>query len=540
MTANKKNYCFVIVMAVIAFFVYNTATPTDIMEVRNLVTAHEMATEGHIIVPTMNGELRLEKPPLPTWVAGAIDYVWPGSLSAQRVAAGVMGCVWTLFLYLFALRLSRRRDYALMTTVVFLSCYQIVLMGRSATWDIYCHALMMGGIYFMYCGLTIDRRERWKWFSLAGVMMGLSFMSKGPVSFYALLLPWLIASVADPRVSTRGKCDALVLMVLITVVIGGWWYANLYIFHQDAMAAVAAKETGAWAHRNTRPFWYYWRFFTETGVWTVVTFSALFVFYWKRNIKDARSYLFAVTWMVLALVLLSLMPEKKIRYLLPMMAPCALCVASIMDHCRVSKDKWSRIVYLVNGYVVAIIPIALPIVLYLFKMYSLTKFLVVLPLFVAIDVWLLLSVRRIRPTQFVMAVGCVFMLTEVTVLGEIGRMFGNPQRHGIEAVRTMPALEKVPFFSPKGEELRIEMVYEAGRKIRPLDLTSADSVKRHLPLVVVSQKGVAHYMSPAVMAEVDTVVIDHYDDNRHPRRDRHYSTLFLNQVTLLKAKTKQP
>ncbi|MBP7767814.1 MAG: glycosyltransferase family 39 protein [Prevotella sp.] len=538
MRVNKKSYFFVIVMALVSFFFYNTATPTDIMEVRNLVAAHEMATEGHIMVPRMNGDLRLEKPPLPTWVAGAIDYVYPDNMSAQRVAAGVMGCVWTFFLYLFALRLSRRRYYAVITTVVFLTCYQIVLMGRSATWDIYCHALMMGGIYYLYCGLTSDLGQRWKWFTLAGVMMGLSYMSKGPVSFYALLLPWLIASVADPRVSARGKWDALALMVVLTIVIGGWWYANLYIFHYDAIQAVLAKETGAWANHNTRPWWYYWRFFTETGVWTVVTFASLFAFYWKRNINDARSYLFGVTWMVAALVLLSLMPEKKIRYLLPMMAPCSLCVASIMDHCGVGRDKWSRIVYLVNGYIVAIIPLAVPVALYFFKMYSLTKLLVVMPLFVAIDVWLLISVRRIRPTQFVMAVGAVFMLTELTVLGDIGRLFVNPDRHGIAAVRSMPALNKVAFYHPATEDIRIEMVYEAGRKIRPIDVTSVDSVRRHLPMVLVSQKGVASYMPPAVLATVDTTLIDTYDDNRHPKGNKHYNRAFHNQVTLIKAKTK--
>ena len=94
-----------VLLAVTTFFVNNSALPTDIMEARNLVTAREIVADGNWMVPTMNGELRLEKPPLPTWVAGAIEWAWSGSLSAQRVAAGVMGCVWTLFMYLFALHL---------------------------------------------------------------------------------------------------------------------------------------------------------------------------------------------------------------------------------------------------------------------------------------------------------------------------------------------------------------------------------------------------------------------------------------------------
>lgn len=540
MKAVTKSYVFVIVMALASFFVYNAALPTDIMEVRNLVTAHEMATEGHVIVPTMNGELRLEKPPLPTWVAGAIEWAWSGSLSAQRVAAGVMGCVWTLFMYLFALHLSGRRRYALIATVVFLTCYQIVLMGRTATWDIYCHALMMGGIYMLYRGLTACCRYRWRWMSAAGVLMGLSFLSKGPVSFYALLLPFLVGVAGDPRAATRGKWDAIALMVVITVVVGGWWHVWLYLFHRDAIDAVMAKETGAWANHNTRAWYYYWRFFTETGVWTVLTLAALFVPYWKQRITDARTYLFTVTWMVAAVVLLSLMPEKKMRYLLPMMAPCALCVAALLDHFCEGRDRWSRVVYRVNGYIVALIPVALPVALYVLKMITLTKLLVLLPLFVAIDVWLVMAVRGLRPTRFVVAVGCLFMLTECTVLGDVGRVFANPDRHSISQLREVKAVRDLPFYHPATEDLRIEMVYEAGRKIRPLDLTNADSVACHLPLVLVSQKAATTYMSPAVRAAVDTVFVGRYDDNRHPKTDRHYTSAFLNGVTIIKKKTKQP
>ena len=38
------------------FFVHNSVLRPDLMEVRNLVTAHEMVTDGHWLVPTMNGQ----------------------------------------------------------------------------------------------------------------------------------------------------------------------------------------------------------------------------------------------------------------------------------------------------------------------------------------------------------------------------------------------------------------------------------------------------------------------------------------------------
>lgn len=69
MQKNYIHYLFILIVCWFAFFVNNGSVYEDIMESRNLVTAHEMIEYDNWLVPTMNGELRLEKPPLPTWVA---------------------------------------------------------------------------------------------------------------------------------------------------------------------------------------------------------------------------------------------------------------------------------------------------------------------------------------------------------------------------------------------------------------------------------------------------------------------------------------
>lgn len=316
MKTTLKARLFLVVLIIATFFVSNAALPTDIMEARNLVTAQEIAHEGNWLVPTMNGELRLEKPPLPTWVAAAICMVAPDSLSAQRAAAGVMGIVWTLFLYLFARHLSQSRTYGFATILVFLTCYHIVLMGRTATWDIYCHAFMMGAIYFLCRGLSGHSAHQYRYFPIAGLLMGLSFLSKGPVSFYALLLPAVVAYAIFYPCSLRHKWGGFILMILIALAVGSWWYIYLLLFEQNAVEAVIHKESGAWTGHNVRPWYYYWRFFTETGIWAVLMLAALFVPYWRKHIERNKLYTFSITFTLLVLVLLSLMPEKKIRYLL--------------------------------------------------------------------------------------------------------------------------------------------------------------------------------------------------------------------------------
>lgn len=96
----KQHYLLLALLMLITFFANRAALPTDIMEARNLVTAREIVADGNWLVPTMNGEPRLEKPPLPTWVAAAIEKMCPGNLAAQRTAPGLMGCLWTVYLFL--------------------------------------------------------------------------------------------------------------------------------------------------------------------------------------------------------------------------------------------------------------------------------------------------------------------------------------------------------------------------------------------------------------------------------------------------------
>ena len=150
-----------VIFCLSTFFVHNTVLRPDIMEVRNLVTAHEMVVDGHWLVPTMNGEYRLEKPPLPTWVAACVELVFGDNLAIQRAMAGVMGLLLTLFLYLFALRLTGRRDTSLVAALMLMTCYTIILQGRTVTWDIYCHAFMMGAVWLdggLDAALTVFKR----------------------------------------------------------------------------------------------------------------------------------------------------------------------------------------------------------------------------------------------------------------------------------------------------------------------------------------------------------------------------------------------
>ena len=142
MNQKKGHILFLIVICYFSFFINNQLIFADIMESRNLVTAREITEEGNWLVPTMNGELRLEKPPLPTWVAACIELISPDNLPLQRAAAGVMATLLVFFLYAFASRQTSNPLFGLISAVSLCTSFNIILMGRTATWDIYCHSYL--------------------------------------------------------------------------------------------------------------------------------------------------------------------------------------------------------------------------------------------------------------------------------------------------------------------------------------------------------------------------------------------------------------
>ena len=63
-TGPRRAVLLLALLCFVAFFVNNCFLRPDIMETRNLETAREMVEGGNWLVPRMNGEYRLEKPPL--------------------------------------------------------------------------------------------------------------------------------------------------------------------------------------------------------------------------------------------------------------------------------------------------------------------------------------------------------------------------------------------------------------------------------------------------------------------------------------------
>ena len=367
----EKNYLLLLLLTCAAiFFVNLNSLPVNIMEARNFITAREMLTDDNWLLTTINGEPRYQKPPLPTWLTAfsaaifEIKNVW-----ALRLPAAIMALVLVLFSYKLAIKITSEKLYAFISALVMATSFYIVASARDGQWDIYTHGFMVVCIYLLYLFFT-EEKHKYRNAILAALFFGCSFLSKGPVSLYALLLPFLIAfGIVYKYKNFKSKWLPLLAFLIVSAIVSGWWHWYTITF-DPAAAEITKKETTNWISYETKPFYYYWSFFTQSGVWTIPAFIALLYPYLKNRVFNKKAYRFTFLWTVVSVVLLSLIPEKKSRYLLPVLIPMALNTGFYIEYLfrrfKELKDKKETIPVYFNFGLIAFIGIAFPIGGYIF------------------------------------------------------------------------------------------------------------------------------------------------------------------------------
>ena len=360
-----------ILLGVLVFVSNLDMLVVNIMEARNFIAAREMLTHDHWIFTTMNEAARYEKPPLPTWLTAISAWALGiDNLFAYRLPAAIVSIFLIITFYKIQLLIGIKKNIAFGSNLILMTSFYIVFSGRDGQWDIFTHAFMIGCCYYLIKMLQNKNRIYFNAI-IAGLFFGASLLSKGPVSLYALFLPFLISYGWVYRFAKlKYKWKPLLLFLVIGLASGSWWILLVHYYDAEAFAEIAEVESGRWFNYNVRPIWYYWSFFVQSGVWTIPAFMGLFYWYLKGKVSDLKSYKFYFIWTIVSVILLSIIPEKKSRYLLPVLIPLSMTtgfyIEYIIKNYNEKLSKLERFPIYLNFIILLLIAIAAPFVLYYF------------------------------------------------------------------------------------------------------------------------------------------------------------------------------
>ncbi|WP_073109819.1 ArnT family glycosyltransferase [Hymenobacter daecheongensis] len=461
------------------------------MESRNFVAAREMVAGGSWLIPTLNGEPRLAKPPLPTWAVAALQSLTgpTENLALLRLPAALAATLLVLFFWALARELTRHQPAeaaapgrtAWLAALVLASSLLIIVTGREGQWDIFASSLMIGALWLLVRGW---RQPGPAYAPLlgAGLLAGLSMLSKGPVAVYAVLLPFVGAYlVGQPgyrrQVVRQGRGTTLAAVVALLV--GLSWPGHIGLALAPLALKVARTEVTSWGGRHVQPFWYYWSFFAFTGLWALVALLSLVWPYARPRLRGILPYAQILGWLVASLVLLSLVPEKKERYMLPLMPPLALLVAGLLRYwetwqaTRPQPATPTADVWLLRGWgsLLVAVFLALPAAMVLSRLPGFGVgsiwFAMAVGVCGALTGWVGWGVRQVRPTALVAAtlagVGAIIGLLMPAYPGWEARK-GTPGLRQLRDARQEPYLRRIATWRSL-DTLHVKQVWAAGRAV---------------------------------------------------------------------------
>jgi 4-amino-4-deoxy-L-arabinose transferase-like glycosyltransferase len=517
-----------------SFFVHSGAHDVDLMEARNFVTAREIVNDNNWLIPTLNGEIRIAKPPLPTWITAMFRIVGGNkdNNALMRLPAGLAATLMVFSLMGLTRMLTEDRRVPFMAAAVLATCVVIIDNGRRGSWDIYCHSFMMTAIWALAYGWRKKRRTAGAFF-LSGVFMAFSFMSKGPVSFYSLLLPFLTAYIIffgyRPII---GKWKELVFALAVFAVLSGLWPLAIFYQYPELSKTVAATEVTSWADRHVRPFYFYLSFPLYAGIWSVTVVSGFVKPYAEKRTAPYTRYGFVLVWMILSLVLLSIIPEKKERYLVPAFVPMAIMAATlfrslIQQAANRTLGRGDGRLLGIHTVLAGLITLSIPFVVYMF---GLRKNLIT-PMagagwsLIFLSMALLIFFFGIRKnplklfTLSLLSV-CLINLTLPMVIYRSPLFRKNPEFRSLRDVRELKELAGLNYYHI-GDISPIE-VWDIGKRVKPIKIDNGSFPLDDLPLALFSDTEPFSAIPEKLRRVLEIHILDQFKyDPRHSNRIKY-------------------
>lgn len=224
------------------------------------------------IVPIMNGQVRLQKPPLPYWVTAFLYRTIGVSEFASRIIPALLGAISVLLVWDLA-RMLLGRVGAIYAALVWTSSYFIVDEFRKAMADPYLALFSLATIW----AWLRSRDENGRFILLSYAMLALGILAKGPIIFLFVPTILILQRLCSPRLAAPagGKSQpifhvfGIFLLLLITL---PWALAVvrsvpnvLELWRFESLGALNDKD------ENARPFWFYLpNLFFITLPWTPV------------------------------------------------------------------------------------------------------------------------------------------------------------------------------------------------------------------------------------------------------------------------------
>jgi 4-amino-4-deoxy-L-arabinose transferase-like glycosyltransferase len=301
-------------------------------------------------------------------------------------------------------------------------------------------------------------------------------------------------------------------------------------------ASVALEEISAWGNRHSQPIYFYAHFAIYSGIWTPAVIAGLIQPYAKKKIDRFGSYRFIIIWIILTLFVLSIVPEKKERYLLPAMIPMAIMAGSLWRDIfqafaenRVSIGD--RRLLTAHTVFNVIISLAIPILVFRYGVFEGSK--MTMPfatswtvLFVLLAVTIIILHNK-APVKInfmgTLLLMCLIDISILPVFFHSSLCRTHPDPHPLRAIRQIEELKGLKIYSD--EQLNLKLIWHSGRPIQQWNYKTQPLPLGNMPIAFISTNNPTQSLLALFGNKMDVTVIEKYPIQFSGRKVVYFITL---------------
>lgn len=331
-----------VLVALLLFWGLGDLPFLSVNEARRAVTTREMQDAGQWLLPTMNGQLYLAKPPLFYWLA-LLSAQLPGGLSewSMRLPSALFAAACCLALYGLARRLAGPR-LALLAVLMLAANAGFSLFARRAEIEMSLAGLCFLALYCAWRFLFEQGRRSWVWLSYA--LLGAALLAKGPVCLLWVIAPLLVYALLSRDTRARAYlCDlpGWLLMLLI----GSSWYLAVCV--QEGWGiwqAVVQEDIVKKINGQGAEAWYAYLLYLGGDFFPFWLALLIKPRQLLAQVRERRPLLLLLCCALVPLLVFSLFTEKHAKYLLPVYPAIALLLAwhwhSLLNQAGKRWQQW--------------------------------------------------------------------------------------------------------------------------------------------------------------------------------------------------------
>jgi 4-amino-4-deoxy-L-arabinose transferase-like glycosyltransferase len=474
MTASLKNLLILLALLIPTLLVGLGERPVyKIQEVRIAETAREMLESGNWVVPHYNGDLRLQKPPLPYWFTAASYLIAGVNAVATRLPAVLFGLLSALLIWNWVRRESGLK-IAANSVLVLIASYLGIRYCRSGEADalllfFISAASMLGYDLLQQRG---DKLRR----ALFGLMLGLGFLCKGPAALAIPLLSLLTISIIEKRAdrlqpTVKQLFSRAGVALLLLAAFG--WYAWIVWQLPDIAQHFFGKQVDETFVSGThaKPLWWYLaHWFEFFAPWGILLIPAGWMAYRQRNAMPSLVR-FAWVWLAVVFVLLTLTVNKQMQYALLFSPPFAIILGHYLAQAQGGFAKANRILFQIFC-VAAFVGIAVALRKSADIPYAL--------LWLALPIVPLAFHRMLRGSELSAPVLLVAGITAMAYLYSEAYLSKEPRKIAAQTLM-IEAAQHTPLYQPRTKLNDGALSFYAGRVVPPIDAAEIPALLQQKP-----------------------------------------------------------